>query len=39
MIDVLSSLLHGVYAGIVYSLLGYMRNRSQAGHALSSRGS
>jgi large-conductance mechanosensitive channel len=36
MLDIISSLVHGVVAGIIYALVGYARNRSQATLALKS---
>jgi len=36
MLDIISSLVHGVVAGIIYALVGYARNRSQANLALKS---
>ena len=36
MVDVLTSLLHGTIAGIIYSLMGYLRNNGQAKLALKS---
>jgi hypothetical protein len=38
MLDIISSLVHGVVAGIIYALVGYARNRSQATLALKSSG-